>query len=195
MAIEVPVRKEIASFKSRPVGGLTVRQLICFVIALPIGFGGGYILAQKIGFDAASSIMLPLILPVFVFGMFEKDGYTLEKYLRILWRHRVWEQKTVYKTENAVFAYMPEEEVKQDLASRMLSYSPRTLRVGEETNVLFHWTDAEKQKNIRTALRECRQSGTKEVAWKRIPLKGSSPHHAAKSTVYRKAEKTHLLRP
>lgn len=188
MAIEVPVRKEIASFKSRPVGGLTVRQLVCFFIALPVGFGGGYLLAQQIGYTAASNIIIPLVLPIFIVGLFEKNGYTLEKYLGILWRHRIWPQKTVYKTENAVSAYMPENEIKTDLSIKMLSYTPRTLRKNEEVNCTFHWTKQEINQNIRATLKECRKPTARKPPRKPSTKEKTAP--IVQPNIYRKTGHT-----
>lgn len=156
MAIEVPVRKEIATFESRPVFGLTARQLICCGVALPLGIGT-YILTNGLwGSNTASTITIFLTLPIFAFGLFKKNGYPLEKYLKIVWAHRYTEQKTYFKTENALVLYMSEEEYKSDLAKRLLSYSDKKTTAQAETNITYHLTEKEEQQGFLLARAECR---------------------------------------
>lgn len=155
MAIEVPVRKEIASFESRPAFGLTPRQLVCFAVAIPLGVGAYLLFSWLFSPNAAGTITIFIILPIFAFGLFKKNGYTLEKYLKIAWEHRFKPQKAVYKTENAVLLYMSEEERKNDLAKKMLAYSGRKTSAEEETNITFHWTQKQQKDCLARARREC----------------------------------------
>ena len=74
----VPVPKDLTKVKTKVAFNLTKRQLVCF--------GGGalagipaYILARGgIGNDGAVMVMIGLMLPFFLFGIYEKDGQPLE---------------------------------------------------------------------------------------------------------------------
>lgn len=155
MAIEVPVRKEIASFESRPAFGMTPRQLVCFGVAIPLGIGGYLLFNHLWGSRPASSLVILLLLPIFVFGLFKKDGYTLEKYVRIVWAHRYLPQKTLYKTENGVALYMEKEEQENDLAKKMLAYTGKKTSAWQETNITYHLTKKQERKIMLAAKKEC----------------------------------------
>lgn len=155
MAIEVPVRKEIASFESRPAFGMTARQLVCFGAALPLGIGSYVLFSRLMSTNAASTITIFILLPIFAFGLFKKDGYTLEKYLRIVWAHRFTSQKHFYKTENATALYMSKSEWDNDLAKKMLAYSDAKTSAERETNITYHQTQKQERKIILAAKKDC----------------------------------------
>ena len=97
----VPVPKDLARVKTKVAFNLTKRQLICF------GAGGltgipTYILTRgSIGNDAAALLMIGLMLPFFLFGIFEKDGQPLEKMMSHFIRSQfLWPKTRPYKTEN-----------------------------------------------------------------------------------------------
>ena len=97
----VPVPKDLTKVKTKVAFNLTKRQLICF------GAGGltgipTYILTRgSIGNDAAALLMIGLMLPFFLFGIFEKDGQPLEKMMGHFIRSQfLWPKTRPYKTEN-----------------------------------------------------------------------------------------------
>lgn len=159
MAIEVPVRKEIASFESRPAFGMTARQLVCFGVAIPLAIGSYLLFMNLLSSNAASTITILIILPIFAFGLFKKDGYTLEKYIRIVWAHRFTPQKVVYKTENATALYMSKEEWENDLAKKMLAYTDAKTSAARETNITYHLTQKQEKIIMLAAKKECAAEG------------------------------------
>ena len=97
----VPVPKDLTRVKSKVAFNLTKRQLICF--------GGGalagvptYVLTRGIiGNDTAVLLMIGLMLPFFLFGIYEKDGQPLEKVLGHFIRAQFLSPKVrPYRTEN-----------------------------------------------------------------------------------------------
>ena len=97
----VPVPKDLTRVKSKVAFNLTKRQLICF--------GGGalagvptYVLTRGIiGNDTAVLLMISLMLPFFLFGIYEKDGQPLEKVLGHFIRAQFLSPKVrPYRTEN-----------------------------------------------------------------------------------------------
>lgn len=165
MAIEVPVRKEIASFESRPVFGLTGRQLICCGVAIPLAVGSYLLFSNILSANAASTITVFIVLPIFAFGLFKKDGYTLEKYIKIVWEHRYTQQKTLFTTENAIVLYMPEDEYKNDLSKIMLAYSDKATTAQAETNITYHLTEKEEQQGFLQARAGCRDVAKQHRAY------------------------------
>lgn len=61
---------------------LTKRQIICLTIAAAIGLPFYFLTRGTIGTSNAATGMVLLMLPAFMFAMYEKDGLPLEK---ILW--------------------------------------------------------------------------------------------------------------
>ncbi len=97
----VPVPKDLTRVKSKVAFNLTKRQLICFgggaLVGIPI-----YVLTRGVlGNDTAVVLMIGLMLPFFLFGIYEKDGQPLEKVLGHFIRARFLVPRTrPYRTEN-----------------------------------------------------------------------------------------------
>ena len=97
----VPVPKDLARVKTKVAFNLTKRQLICFGAGGVIGVST-YIFARNgVGTEAAALLMIGLMLPFFLFGIFEKDGLPLEKVLGYFIRSQFLVPKVrPYRTEN-----------------------------------------------------------------------------------------------
>ncbi|MDO5425165.1 MAG: PrgI family protein [Eubacteriales bacterium] len=78
----VSVPKDLTKVKNKVVLNLTKRQLICLTIAAAIGLPFYFLTRGAIGTSNAATGMVLLMLPAFLFAMYEKDGLPLEK---ILW--------------------------------------------------------------------------------------------------------------
>lgn len=78
----VSVPKDLTKVKNKVVLNLTKRQIICLVIAAAIGLPFYFLIKGYIGTSNAATGMVILMLPAFMFAMYEKDGLPLEK---ILW--------------------------------------------------------------------------------------------------------------
>jgi len=81
MAFYVNVPKDLSKVKNKVAFNLTKRQLICFGIAAAIGFPVYFLTRGLIGNSNAATIMVMLMVPAFVFAMYERDGLPLEKVL------------------------------------------------------------------------------------------------------------------
>jgi hypothetical protein len=87
--------------KSRILGGLTKKQLICFSAAAAIGIPVFFITKGLMGNSAAIIVMILFMLPAFFIAMYEKDGQPAEKILKnILRSQRYFPIIRPYKTEN-----------------------------------------------------------------------------------------------
>ena len=78
----VSVPKDLTKVKNKVVLNLTKRQLICLSAAAAIGLPFYFLTRELIGTTNAATGMVLLMLPGFLFAMYEKDGLPLEK---ILW--------------------------------------------------------------------------------------------------------------
>ncbi len=78
----VSVPKDLTKVKNKVVLNLTKRQLICLSIAAAIGLPFYFLTRGAIGTSNAATGMVLLMLPAFLFAMYEKDGLPLEK---IIW--------------------------------------------------------------------------------------------------------------
>ena len=113
----VPVPKDLTKVKTKVAFNLTKHQLICF--------GGGalagvptYILTRGIiGNDTAVMLMIGLMLPFFVFGIYEKDGQPLEKVLGYIIRARfLCPQTRPYQTDNLYAALERQNKLEKETA-------------------------------------------------------------------------------
>lgn len=77
----VSVPKDLQKIKSKVVLNLTARQVFCFAIAAVTGLPFYFLTKDVIGTGNAGAGMVLLMLPAFLFAMYEKDGLPLERVL------------------------------------------------------------------------------------------------------------------
>ena len=77
----VSVPKDLTKVKNKIIFTLTKRQLICFGIAAAVGVPFYFLTRGIIGSSNAATGMCLLMLPAFLFAMYEKDGMHLEDVL------------------------------------------------------------------------------------------------------------------
>ena len=113
----VPVPKDLTKVKTKVAFNLTKRQIICFGGGALVGVPT-YILARGgISNDAAVMLMIGLMLPFFLFGIYEKDGQPLEKVLGCFIRARfLWPQTRPYQTDNLYAALERQNEFEKEAA-------------------------------------------------------------------------------
>ena len=77
----VSVPKDLTKVKNKLVFNLTRRQIICFSIAAAIGLPFYFLTRDALGTTTSATCMVLLMLPAFLFAMYERDGLPLEKVL------------------------------------------------------------------------------------------------------------------
>ena len=77
----VSVPKDLTRVKNKVAFNLTRRQIICFGAAGLIGIPFYILTRDVIGNSSAMMGMVVLMIPAFLFAMYEKDGMPLEKVL------------------------------------------------------------------------------------------------------------------
>ena len=97
----VGVPKDLTKVKNKLAFNLTKRQLICFGIGAAMGIPVFFLLRNVIGMSNAATIMVLVMLPAFMFGMYEKDGQPLEEILMNIIRVKFLRPSIrKYETEN-----------------------------------------------------------------------------------------------
>ena len=97
----VSVPKDLTKVKNKVVLNLTKRQIICFAAAAAVGIPFYFVTRDVIGNSSAVMGMVVLMVPAFLFAMYEKDGMPLEKVLmNIITVRFLRPQVRMYETEN-----------------------------------------------------------------------------------------------
>ena len=101
MAISVAVPKNLSGIKTKVAMNLTKRQLICFGAAGAVGIPFYIFTKDIIGTQASALIMVAVMLPFFMFAMYERHGMPLEVLISHYIQARyIRPRKRVYQTEN-----------------------------------------------------------------------------------------------
>mgnify|MGYP000669730627 FL=1 len=97
----VPVPKDLTKVKTKVIFNLTKRQIICFSAALVIGLPIFFLTKGSVGTSTAAFLMILIMLPCFLFAMYEKHGQPLETVLKnIINTKFIMPKERPYRTEN-----------------------------------------------------------------------------------------------
>lgn len=97
----VTVPKDLTKVKSKVMFNLTKRQLICFTPAVLIGVPLFFLVRGSVGNSTATLLMILVMLPFFLFAMYERNGMPLEVYLKHMINTKFIKQKErPYQTNN-----------------------------------------------------------------------------------------------
>ena len=77
----VPVPKDLTKIKSKVMFNLTKRQILCFGGGALLGVPLFFLLRGSLGASSAAILMVIAMLPMFVLGLYERNGQPLEKAL------------------------------------------------------------------------------------------------------------------
>ena len=96
----VSVPKDLTKVKNKVAFNLTKRQLICIAAGAAAGIPFYFLTRGVLGNSNAATIMVLLMLPAFLFAMYEKDGMHLEEVLIV-------KEKTTEGTEGDAVTATP----------------------------------------------------------------------------------------
>ena len=97
----VPVPKDLTRVKSKFLFNLTKRQVVCFGLGALVGVPVFFLTKGGIGVSMAAALMIVIMLPFFMFAMFERNGQPLEVLLKHYIQARFVRPRTrVFETEN-----------------------------------------------------------------------------------------------
>ena len=97
----VPVPKDLSKVKTKVALNLTKRQILCFAVALALGLPLFFLLKESAGTSVAAFVMILVMLPCFLFAMYEKHGQPLETLIKnIIQTKFIRPKERPYKTDN-----------------------------------------------------------------------------------------------
>ncbi len=112
----VPVPKDLTKVKSKVLFNLTKRQLICFGGGALIGVPLFFLLRGSLGASSAAILMVLSMLPLFVMGLYEKNGRPLEKVLGdVIQTMFLRPKRRPYQTDNLYAALMRQEQMEREV--------------------------------------------------------------------------------
>lgn len=100
----VPIPKDLTKVKTKFLLGLTKRQLICFLVAAALGLPLFFVLRDVIPTSAAAMLMIIVMLPFFMFAMYEKNGQPLESVIKNIIETKFIRPKVRYYATNNLYA-------------------------------------------------------------------------------------------
>ena len=116
MASYIPVPRDLTKVKSKVAFNLTKRQLICFVIAAAIGVPTFFLLKKLGNSTFAAMGMMIVMMPLFFFAMYEKNGQPLEVFLHHFIQATFIRPKIrPYQTDNYYAALMRQEKAEKEV--------------------------------------------------------------------------------
>jgi hypothetical protein len=115
----IPIQRDFSKVKNKVALGLTKRQLVCFSAAAIVGIPVYLVLKKYVSTDIAGMVMITVMLPFFLFAMYEKNGQPLEEVMKNIIKEKIF-RKPVRPVINEplVTSVIQTAEYAQDLESR-----------------------------------------------------------------------------
>ena len=112
----VTVPKDLSKVKSKFIFNLTKRQVVCFGGGALIGVPLFFLTKGVIGNTPAAMLMMIAMLPLFLFGIYEKNGMPLEKLLsHIVQTQFIRPKQRPYQTDNFYAAIMQQIQIDKEV--------------------------------------------------------------------------------
>ena len=113
----VNVPKDLTEVKTKVLFNLTKRQLICFSLAAVVGVPVFFLLRGTVGASASAIVMVALMLPFFLFAMYERNGQPLEKVVGNILRVSFLRPKQrPYETRNYYALLMKQDKLNKEVS-------------------------------------------------------------------------------
>ena len=114
----VPVPKDLTKVKTKVAFNLTKRQLIFFAAALAAGLLLFFLLKGSAGTSLAAFVMIVVMLPFFLFAMYEKHGQPLEVVIRNIVNTKFTRPKErPYQTQNFYAVIERQRKLEKEVAA------------------------------------------------------------------------------
>ena len=112
----VTIPKDLSRIQSKVLFGLTKRQVICFGAAALLGGPLFFLAKGRLGTTTAALCMILVMLPFFLFAMYEKNGQPLEVFLGHLIQNKFIRPKVrIYQTNNLYSALVRQSQLEQEV--------------------------------------------------------------------------------
>ena len=124
----VSIPKDLTVVKSKFLFGLTKRQTICFSAAAATGLPLFFMIRGAVPTSAAAFLMVLVMLPWFLFAMYEKHGMPLEQFLRYVIAVKFKRPKIrIYQTNNLYSATGRQIQLYKEV-QRIVTVPKKTIR-------------------------------------------------------------------
>ena len=112
----VTVPKDLSKVKSKFILNLTKRQVVCFGGGALIGVPLFFLTKGVIGNTPAAMLMMIAMLPLFLFGIYEKNGMPLEKLLsHIVQTQFIRPKQRPFQTDNFYAAIAQQIQIDKEV--------------------------------------------------------------------------------
>lgn len=112
----VTIPKDLSKVQTKVLFGLTKRQVICFGAAAIIGVPLFFLTKEALGTTTAALCMILVMLPFFLFAMYQRNGQPLEVFLGHLIENKFIRPKVrIYQTNNLYSALVRQYELEQEV--------------------------------------------------------------------------------
>ena len=112
----VPVPKDLTKIKSKVMFNLTKRQILCFGGGVLIGVPLFFLLRGSLGASSAAILMVLAMLPMFLLGLYERNGQPLEKALgNIIQTMFLRPKQRPYQTDNLYAALIRQDRLEREV--------------------------------------------------------------------------------
>ena len=164
----VTVPKDLTKIKSKMLFGLTKRQLVCFGSAALVGVPLFFLSKGSMGTTPAALCMILVMLPFFLFALYEKNGQTPEALLGHLIQCKFTRpKKRVYQTNNAYSALEKQAELERTVG-RIASGAGKR---GKGRRRLTR----QERKQIEAVIRQAKGDGKNHTVQASLPFRNMHP--------------------
>ena len=112
----VPVPKDLTIIKSKVIFNLTKRQIFCFGGGALIGVPLFFLLRGSLGASSAAILMVIAMLPMFMLGLYERNGQPLEKVLNnIIQTMFLRPKQRPYQIDNLYAALIRQDRMEREV--------------------------------------------------------------------------------
>lgn len=112
----VTIPKDLTKIQSKMLFGLTKRQLVCFGSAALIGVPLFFLSRGALGTTTAALCMIMVMLPFFLFAMYERNGQPLEVFLGHLIQNKfIRPKERIYQTNNLYSALIRQSDLEKEV--------------------------------------------------------------------------------
>lgn len=133
MASFIAVPRDLTKVKSKVAFNLTKRQLICFSLAALIGVPVFFLLKKTGSVSAAAMGMMAVMMPLFFFAMYEKNGEPLEVILfHFIEANFIRPKVRIYQTDNYYAALHRQAQAEKEVAAIVRKYHGPHAEKGKE---------------------------------------------------------------
>ena len=127
----VTIPKDLTKIKTKMLFGLTKRQVFCFGAAALVGVPLFFLTKESLGTTTAALCMILVMLPFFLFAMYERNGQPLELVLEHLIQNKFIRPKVrIYQTNNLYSALIRQSKLEKEV-SEIAGKSRKTRKTRE----------------------------------------------------------------